>query len=65
MYGCGGLWVSHFFERESKHCCLFAVEKKSTKFCFHGGCEGESQTAHSVKNAPFNLMGPVGSGSIP
>ncbi len=52
--------MSHLFERESKNCCLFAIEEKRSKFCFYGRSNNKSNIAHKVKNAPFTLMGLVG-----
>jgi hypothetical protein len=54
-----------FFERELKYCCLFAVEEESTKFCFRVNATTNLKIVHSVKNAPFSLMGLVGSGFQP
>jgi len=36
-----GLWMSHFFQRESKNCCFFAIEEQSAEFCFCSGGDDE------------------------
>ena len=58
-------WMSHLFEHESKKRCMFAIEEKRSEFGFCGRREDETQYCTQGKNAPFTLMGLVGSGRQP